>query len=118
MRFAVQHAEKYAGRWKRTSMYGGAFFYAQPPIGPLRFRPAQPVSRMGRGLYGNGIRPACPQRKRRVGTSEDCLYLNIWSPRPDGKKRAVLFFIHGGSFAGGRAAIPNTTGRPWPKAGT
>ncbi len=53
--------------------------YAQPPIGPLRFRPAQPVSAWD-GVYGNGISTRLPQRKRRVGTSEDCLYLNIWSP--------------------------------------
>jgi len=33
--------------------------------------------------------------------SEDCLTLNIWSPATDGGKRAVLFYVHGGSFQEG-----------------
>ena len=91
--------------------------YAQPPIGPLRFRPAQPVSAWDGVYMATAFGPACPQRKRRVGTSEDCLYLNIWSPRPDGKKRAVLFFIHGGSFAGGAGSDPEYDGTSLAKSG-
>jgi para-nitrobenzyl esterase len=35
---------------------------------------------------------------------EDCLHLNIWTPGlRDGKKRAVMFYIHGGAFANGTA---------------
>ena len=36
--------------------------------------------------------------------SEDCLHLNVWTPGlRDGKKRAVMFYIHGGAFANGTA---------------
>jgi len=41
--------------------------------------------------------------------SEDCLHLNVWAPglrdvsRKDGKKRPVMFYIHGGAFANGTA---------------
>ena len=34
--------------------------------------------------------------------SEDCLHVNVWTPRlADGKKRAVLFYIHGGAYNNG-----------------
>jgi para-nitrobenzyl esterase len=36
--------------------------------------------------------------------SEDCLHINVWTPNPkDGKKRPVLFWIHGGGFSSGNA---------------
>lgn len=43
-------------------------------------------------LYGSG--EALPQ-------SEDCLILNVWTPALDGKKRPVMFWIHGGGFSTG-----------------
>src|SRR5205807_3105039 len=38
--------------------------------------------------------------------SEDCLYLNIWSPGADGQKRPVMVYIHGGAFTLGSASDP------------
>ncbi|MCX6200322.1 MAG: carboxylesterase/lipase family protein [Bacteroidetes bacterium] len=38
--------------------------------------------------------------------SEDCLFLNVWSPAPDGKKRPVMFWIHGGGFVIGAGSAP------------
>ncbi|MGD0857174.1 MAG: carboxylesterase/lipase family protein [Dehalococcoidia bacterium] len=80
--------------------------YAAAPIGDLRWREPQPV------VPWDGIRdvtkfgPACPQPKSvlyDVGqTSEDCLYLNIWSPAKTVKDDLpVMVWIHGGSFITG-----------------
>jgi para-nitrobenzyl esterase len=38
--------------------------------------------------------------------SEDCLFLNIWTPGLRGKKRPVMFWIHGGGFVSGSGASP------------
>jgi para-nitrobenzyl esterase len=42
----------------------------------------------------------------KVPASEDCLYLNIWSPAADDKRRPVLVWIHGGAFQTGSGSVP------------
>lgn len=83
--------------------------YAEPPIGRLRFRSPQPPKAW------EGIRDASefgpiasqqPQALMRILgdssnnalSSEDCLYLNVYSPSPDDKRRPVMVWIHGGAF--------------------
>jgi para-nitrobenzyl esterase len=47
---------------------------------------------------------SAPQRGERTGepTSEDCLFLNVWTPSlGDGRRRAVMLYIHGGAYATG-----------------
>ncbi|KAE8748920.1 Carboxyl/Cholinesterase 23 [Frankliniella occidentalis] len=70
--------------------------YAEPPLGPLRFKPPQPTS-------WDGIRTANydgNQCMQEGGGSEDCLYLNVYTPKLNGSDKLlpVYFFIHGGSF--------------------
>ncbi|TNE63937.1 MAG: carboxylesterase/lipase family protein [Alphaproteobacteria bacterium] len=48
--------------------------------------------------YGTG----CPQTGNESPTSEDCLFLNVWTPAlKDGKKRPVMVYFHGGAYAHG-----------------
>lgn len=80
--------------------------YAAPPIGKLRFKAPQPP------LPWEGVRqakefgPECWQQdiftNELVPGSEDCLYLNIYTPdlKPS-KPLAVMLFIHGGGFKSG-----------------
>ena len=98
--------------------------YAAPPIGPLRFRPPQPVTSW------SGVRPATqfgprsiqPTRSERsIGyfgaepESEDCLYLNIWTGGPG--RRPVMVWFHGGAFYLGSGSLPLFDGEELARAG-
>ena len=88
--------------------------YARPPVGPLRFcRPEQPQS-WGGVREALRFGSAAAQRmtwlgggRQRLGPtlSEDCLYLNIWSPAADKRLRPVMVWVHGGAFVGGSGAL-------------
>ncbi len=88
--------------------------YAQPPVGSLRFKPARPVCDWKGVRDASAFGPICFQDRKKAVMSEDCLTLNIWSPRP-GKEtsapgRAVMFFIHGGSFCAGSGSDSDIDG--------
>jgi para-nitrobenzyl esterase len=89
--------------------------YAAPPVGALRFRPPQPAT------CWNDKRPAkawgaiCPQLDTtgKVVGNEDCLTLNVWTPKDpkaDGKPRAVMVFMHGGGHVVGASSQQTTDG--------
>jgi para-nitrobenzyl esterase len=51
--------------------------------------------------------PASPQPHINEPTSEDCLFLNIWTPAlRDGGKRPVMVYIHGGAYSSGSGSSP------------
>jgi para-nitrobenzyl esterase len=90
--------------------------FAQPPIGDLRWREPQPVKSW------NGVRDAgeygapCAQiaagwnNKIAARGSEDCLFLNIWTPSwPLKPGNPVMFWIHGGGNMGGSSLGAGTT---------
>jgi len=99
--------------------------YAAPPVGALRWRPpAPPASWTGvRDATKFGASCEQPQRKSKEVIpwtaeyltdppfSEDCLFLNVWTPNvhPAGKLPVVVW-IHGGGFAEGAGADPIYTG--------
>src|SRR5215216_729267 len=79
--------------------------YAAPPVGDLRWRPPQPVVAWQGVKAADRFSPACMQaptdtqgnawREGHVPVSEDCLYVNIWTPaRSAEDKLPVLVFIH------------------------
>lgn len=77
--------------------------FARPPVGPLRFRPTQPVEPWRGILDATRNPPAAPQAERVAEaplTSEDCLYLNIWAPAAPGP-HPVYVYVHGGGNASG-----------------
>ncbi|XP_063534520.1 juvenile hormone esterase-like [Cydia strobilella] len=89
--------------------YGGTFYsfkgipYAEPPLGDLRFKAPQPPKPWTGVRSAKDFGPICFQMNPITKTpwgSEDCLYLNIYTPNltPE-KPLPVMFYIHGGSFA-------------------
>ncbi|WP_288380317.1 carboxylesterase/lipase family protein [uncultured Massilia sp.] len=54
-----------------------------------------------------GYGPSCPQISREDAVSEDCLFLNVWSPAlRDRGKRPVMVYIHGGAYNNGSGSSP------------
>ena len=93
--------------------------YARPPVGPLRFRAPQPPQAWTGVLPCHSFGSCAPQQRRYTMVSpgryqpmsEDCLTLNVvtpkWSgPAPDDQPLPVMFFIHGGGYILGSSATP------------
>ncbi|HYP25786.1 MAG TPA: carboxylesterase/lipase family protein [Blastocatellia bacterium] len=87
--------------------------FAAPPVGSLRWKPPQPVKSWKGIRECTTFGPACPQidlLERLYGqklgpTSEDCLYLNVWTPSKKSSDRLpVMVWIHGGSYTMGSGA--------------
>ena len=89
--------------------------YAEPPIGPRRFGAPQPPAPWTGVREARSFGAPAPQipgiLARLLGSdtdlaSEDCLFLNLWTPALDEGRRPVMVWIHGGSFASGTAGSP------------
>jgi para-nitrobenzyl esterase len=101
--------------------------YAAPPVGDLRWREPQPPA------HWNGAQPAqafgasCPQNpnlsiEAGIGDprpmAEDCLFLNVWTPRANANARLpVMVWIHGGAFVLGSTNQPIYDGAPLAQRG-
>jgi len=129
------NGETLQGEWdsavSNVAVFRGIPF-AAPPIGELRWRvPQAHVPRSGR-IEAHEFAAACPQGNYMIdwyatvaaafghgpevvqgpnGESEDCLYLNIWTPSlaPE-TPLPVMVFVHGGANQGGWSYEPNYMG--------
>ncbi|MCE9651117.1 MAG: carboxylesterase family protein [Parvibaculum sp.] len=98
--------------------------YAAAPVGALRWRAPQPAA------HWQGVRPAnaygddCMQNRfifdsapSSQSMSEDCLFLNVWTPSPDAGKRPVMVWIHGGALITGSGSAPVFNGSAFARKG-
>ena len=106
--------------------------FAAPPVGELRWKEPQPVVPWEgvkvADTYGPGAMQA-PHDSSNPWTSEfywqdpefseDCLYLNVFTPAPGkpGKALPVAMWIHGGAYTGGWAYEPEFDGKVWAQKG-
>ncbi|XP_048211369.1 pyrethroid hydrolase Ces2e-like [Perognathus longimembris pacificus] len=96
--------------------------FAKPPVGPLRFAPPEPPESWSGVRDGTSHPAMCLQNAGVMNTmllvilkldippfstSEDCLYLNIYSPASahEGSNLPVMVWIHGGGLTSGMAAM-------------
>jgi Carboxylesterase type B len=100
--------------------------FAAPPVGAFRWRPPQPVKKCTGELDASKFGPNCAQAGWGAapgtvaeGSSEDCLYLNVWMPanRRAKSKLPVMVWIHGGGFTGGSGSSPQNFGYEFAKQG-
>lgn len=98
--------------------------YAEPQMPANRFRAPIPLKRWSgvRDAIANGNEPIQPPvtGTRRFGAhavraqnnlSEDCLFINVYTPAADDKRRPVMFWCHGGGFTTGSGIQPAYEGK-------
>ena len=100
--------------------------FAQPPVGDLRWREPQPVKNWTGSRSADKFGPRCMQRTgpgydsgfRSDCRSEDCLYLNFWTPaKSDREKLPVLVYVFGGGFQNGDGSEPRYDGESMARHG-
>ena len=79
--------------------------FAQAPTGTRRWAaPLPPATHIGENPALK-LGAACPQANTDLVTDEDCLFLNVWTPKDQATNRPVMIWIHGGGFRGGSGDI-------------
>ncbi len=93
--------------------------YAAPPVGDLRWKAPEPAAKWKGARDATKFGAHCAQGEvfddmvfQDSGASEDCLFLNVYVPADakDKSKLPVMFWIHGGGYAGGSSDEPRHNG--------
>jgi len=85
--------------------------YAKPPVGPLRFALPEPAEPWADTREATAWSPACMQNESTAQTqSEDCLYLNVFTPKSMRRSEReqglpVMVWIHGGRYLTGETSM-------------
>jgi len=103
------------GRYQATADSDGTLAfkgirYATAPVGALRWQPPKAAPATREPTRAAAFGPACLQTGApsagTPATSEDCLFLNVWTPGLERQaKRPVMVWIHGGGFRSGSGNI-------------
>jgi para-nitrobenzyl esterase len=101
--------------------------YAAPPVGPLRWKAPQPAAKWDGVREAAAFGPRCVQSGGGGGragapppppTSEDCLYVNVWTASASASaKLPVMVWSYGGAFTGGAGSLPGYDGEALAKKG-
>jgi para-nitrobenzyl esterase len=89
--------------------------YAKAPVDTLRWKPTRALPVPDTTIRATAFGLACPQGStpiNRAAFSEDCLYLNVWTPSGASRTNPVpvMVFVHGGAFVIGRGSSPMYNG--------
>jgi para-nitrobenzyl esterase len=116
---------KIEGKFENDLYVFKCITYAIPPVGELRWLPPQPVKKWHGVSETKEFGAIAPQTVMPVGPfgqapqpqSEDCLFLNVWTPGLDNARRPVMVWIHGGAFTLGAGSDPSYDSGILPKRG-